>query len=171
MPTKKRKKVAKQEAGGSKKAKQKKQKTIPTLKYGAPVSMLSKGAENTLIPYTVGFVEKEQEEKEETTEKIETISKYMMRGFGGATFKSSVKEHESMADAVKYINSQVRKKVKGKKNNDGGPRLNTFRIIKKNSICEDKSPHVNHGLSDIYTQCGIPPCCPNLSCDNCFRGL
>ena len=107
--------MAKQEAGGSKKAKQKKQQTIPTLKYGAPVSMLSKGAENTLLPYTVGFVEKEKEAKEETTEKIETISKYMMRGFGGATFKSSVKEMSRWRKQSSTSTVKCEKKSKARK--------------------------------------------------------
>jgi len=69
--TKKRKRVAKQEAGGSKKAKQKKQQTIPTLKYGAPVSMLSKGAENTLLPYTLlGLLKKKKRQKRKQQKRL-----------------------------------------------------------------------------------------------------
>ena len=96
-----------------------------------------------------------------------------MRGFGGAKFKSIVKEHDTEADAIKYINSVVRKKLRGMKNKEleGGPRTNVYRIVNTKSNCEDKAPHLRHALADIYSQCGIPACCSELGCENCFQDL
>jgi len=145
----------------------KKQKQAPTLTYGTPVAMLAEGAgpPRTLIPYSIGF--------EGKTKTNNTIVKYMMRGFGGAKFKSIVKEHDTEADAIKYINSVVRKKLRGMKNKEleGGPRTNVYRIVNTKSNCEDKAPHLRHALADIYSQCGIPACCSELGCEDCFQDL
>jgi hypothetical protein len=150
----------------NRKKKKKQKKTPPTIdnKYGSPpVAMLGLGAGPPLVlkPYSIGF---------KGTSKTTTVAKWMMRGFGGGVFKQSVKEHASEAAAVKHINATVRKKLNGVPNKevDGGPRLNTFLIVAKGSECEDRSHHIHHALADIYTQCGIPACCADLTCDECF---
>ena len=97
----------------------------------------------------------------------------MNRGYGGATFKSIEKEHASKADAIKYINSMVRTKLRGMKNKEieNGPRKNVYKIVNTKSICKDKLPHHHHGLANIFTSVGIPACCPELDCEDCFREM
>ena len=54
---------------------------------------------------------------------------------------------------------------------ENGPRKNVYKIVNTKSICKDKLPHHHHGLANIFTSVGIPACCPELDCEDCFREM
>ena len=133
------------------------------LLFPMPIYLLGRGAEQSCLPYSIAFVEGDE---------TKTTSQWMARLFGGGRLASNEKQHASKAAAIKYINATVRNKMRGLKNDEGGPRLQRFYVVSPDSRCPYAICSPGHS---VMQEVGIPTCCANLSdvsaCPLCFSGL